>query len=206
MKRNGLTKLLFVVGMAAGLIIAGFYSCEKQSIEPQINKAESYKTLDMDNFLPHQIDICGDFTKKRLIRDDDGRTIGEVLVYNDLKYMYVLLHTTQNFFIKKAYMHAGENTRDFPVTDQGGLKYSDFNYAIGGLPFADVRRFKIPLTELRGKSYFSVMAEVKKKRLGAIENAWVEGRDFGTDGMVFLYNRNECLANPAIINQIAENE
>lgn len=206
MKRNGLTKLLFVVGMAAGLVIAGFYSCEKQSLTPNMDPADSYKKMDLNQYWPVRRDICGDYTKKRLIRDMNGSTIGEVIIYNDLKYMYVLLHTKENFYIKMAYMHAGANKEDFPSTTEGVLMHNEFKYVIGGLPLANVRRFRVPLRELNGKSYYSVMAEVKQKGFGRIETSWVEGRAFGTEGMIFLYDRNECEIMPGVMNPITENE
>lgn len=58
MKRNGLTKLLFVVGMAAGLVIAGFYSCEKETIVPNANTVAT-KTIGIDGYLPDLKQICG---------------------------------------------------------------------------------------------------------------------------------------------------
>lgn len=192
MKKN--VKYVFVAGaLALGITALTVYSCEKEVITP--NSPENRSSV----VLPDG-DICGKMVNKQLIREN-GRVMGEALLYNDTKYFYVELSSQEKgYYFADAYMHVASKPELLPVDKRGNVNIAKFEYSITAHNLQETRKFRIPLTSMKSKAIVAVTAEAKHMNMGDNENqekltVWIKGTEFGTGdikGQMFKYQKQIC--------------
>ena len=193
MKKN--LKYVFFTGLVAlGVAAVSVYSCEKEVITP--NSPENRST---SGVLPAG-DICGKMVNKQLIREN-GKVMGEALIYNDTKYFYVELTSQEKgYYFADAYMHIASRADLMPVDIEGNADISKFEYSITGRKLEETRKFRIPLSDLKPIAVIAVTAEAKHMNMGDNEHqekltVWIKGSQFGTGanrGQMFKYQRQTC--------------
>jgi hypothetical protein len=179
-------------------IVVGVYSCEKRIFTPQTDTAISD---DPTRFITEPGAVCGKILDKRIMKDQET-SVGEALVYNDGKYFYVLLNTKKGY-LKDAYMHVSSKYGSLPMTEDGTPIIEKFNNKITGERPSNLRKFRIPLTELSGTSYISVAAEYVQNLNNnnqKVHITWVEGKFFGTTNpaQIFDYKKQICYTDDAV--------
>jgi hypothetical protein len=192
MKKN--LKYVFLTGLVAlGVAAVSVYSCEKEVITPNSPENRSATVLPSG-------DICGKMVNKQLIREN-GKVMGEALIYNDTKYFYVELTSQEKgYYFADAYMHIASKAEFMPVDKRGNVNISKFEYSITGRKLEETRKFRIPLTSLKSKAIVAVTAEAKHMNMGDNEHqekltVWIKGNEFGTGeikGQMFKYQRQTC--------------
>lgn len=192
MKKN--LKYVFAAGVIAlGITAVSVYSCEKEVITP--NSPENRSAV----VLPDG-DVCGKMVNKQLIREN-GKVIGEALLYNDTKYFYVELTSQEKgYYFSDAFMHIASRAELMPLDAEGSVDISKFEYSITGRKLEETRKFRVPLTSLKPKAVVAVTAEVKRMNMGDNDHqekltVWIKGNEFGTGevkGQMFKYNKQTC--------------
>lgn len=197
MKKSNVKYFLILAVAALGIGAVSMYSCEKETILP--NEENLTKVdIDLKTEMPVASSICGEMIQQTIVKAD-GKVVGEAYYYNDTKYFYVILSTGRGYYMQDAYMDIQNDTRSFPTDKDGNPHVSEFKYSITGNPLSNVRKFRVDLSEMQGKSYISVTAQIrnflKGKFVGKYERAWIEGRAYGTTekGRMFLYTKSACL-------------
>lgn len=192
MKKN--LKYVFVAGVIAlGAAAVSVYSCEKEVITPNSPANRSAEVLPDG-------DICGKMVNKQLIREN-GKVMGEALLYNDTKYFYVELTShDKGYSFSDAYMHIASKAELMPVDAEGNVDITKFEYSITGRKLEETRKFRIPLSSLKPTAVVAVTAEAKHMNMGDNEHQekltiWIKGNEFGTGdvkGQMFKYKKQTC--------------
>lgn len=192
MKKN--LKYVFLTGLVAlGVAAVSVYSCEKEVITPNSPENRSAEVL------PDGA-ICGKMINKQLIREN-GKVMGEALIYNDTKYFYVELTSNEKgYSFSDAYMHIASKAELMPVDAEGNVDISKFEYSITGRKLEATRKFRVPLSSLKKTAIVAVTAEAKHMNMGDNEHqekltVWIKGNEFGTGtnkGQMFKYKKQTC--------------
>ncbi|TNF49428.1 MAG: hypothetical protein EP305_02855 [Bacteroidetes bacterium] len=191
MKKNVRMLILSAV-LLTGVVGVTMYSCEKETIVPNANTLAT-KTIGIDGYLPDIKQICGKVQNIDLVDANLGRSVGRAYVYNDKKNFFILLHTNEEIYMKTAYLDAQTSIEEIPQSG-GGFIMNDFTYNVGDLPATNIRRFKIPISEVLGKEYLACAVKLYSRTDPSRKGyAWVKGKSVGS-GMVFRYNMQECLS------------
>ena len=200
MKTSNLKYIFLAAGVALGVTAVSVYSCEKQNFVPNTDDAVSAYE-DPTKFITEPGAICGEMEEKYLI-NDQGKTIGQAIVYNDTKYFYVIATPSRGFLLDKAYMNVTDLVDEMPLDANGNVMLSKFEYKIESRPASTVRKFRIPLDQMRAESVISVAIDVVSSRAEArphrLYTAWIDGRELGNEGRMFAYTRQNCLTDDAV--------
>lgn len=190
----------FLVGGLVVLvaIVVTVFSCEKQIFTPQTDTAISD---DATRYITEPGAVCGKIIEKRIMKDQET-SVGEALVYNDGKYFYVLLNTKKGY-LKNVYMQLSPKYGALPLTEEGSPIIEEFNHKIVGERPSNMRKFRIPLAEIKGTSYIAVAAEYVQNVNNAnqkVHITWVEGKFFGTTNpaQIFDYKKQHCYTDDAV--------
>lgn len=194
MKKN-LKSILAIAAVATGVIAVSMYSCEKENIQPNDSLEEQVVMKDINTVLPDAMNLCGKMTKIALVETKSGNDIGSAYVYNNREYLWVVLNTRKGFYMKTAHMEMVENEKDLPtVLRTGELNYNKFKYLIDAEPPSNIRTFKIPMDEAKGKKIYSIMVKTRTDReTRYTTEAWVEGKiTFKGSGRAFNHVVDRC--------------
>lgn len=191
------------LGLAVSVItiVGVLYSCEKQDIQPMSSNDSVMKT---DSDLPIDIfdgrDICGEIERKALVVDGMGR-VGSVFVFNGTKYFYVYVSAFRNFSLRNAYLFTGTRA-ELPLNLDGDLEIKRFQHQIISDEASTTRVFRIPISEMHGRSVISLMVQAKNDQgdFSRYKNAWAQGKEYGTItiGHVLTYDKRICLVNDPV--------
>ncbi len=205
---NKKTKLRYFIAatiITLAVVAVSVYSCEKRVFIPNTDEAIADNP---DRFISEPGAICGNIVEKRIMKsaDDD---LGEALVYNDAKYFYVILTSKRGHYLKNAYMEVCDKFGQLPLDDKGAPEIAKFEYKIRRQPASTVRKFRVPIAEIKGNNYVAVAVEFVNQLNNdnqPIKLAWVDGKFFGTEdaGRVFTYTKQQCLTTPGETEQINE--
>ena len=202
MKKSNVKALLFVAVAAIGVTAVSMYSCEKEVITP--NNSEKLKVEDLT--VPTPDNYCGKLVEKSMIMDN-GKTVGEAIIYNDAKKLHVIVSTIKGYYMQDAYLHIGESIEDFPLDREGNPLISDFAYSIVGKKLSNVREFEVNLSVVPKASMIAVNTQIRRiqfnsaeeeKLVHKYERAWIVGKTFGNTwkGRAFKFGAIDCLLNP----------
>lgn len=189
--KSRILSVILLLGMTAIL-----FACMKETRQEERKiKIDEYNVYS-DETTPTIQGNCGTIHQKDLIRED-GQIAGNALVYNDQKYFYVELSTFQGFYMWDAYLHLTNKYGSFPMDQNNNPNLSHFSYTILGRPMSNMKKFRIPINELKGASYVSVAVETKflREEFNAMPvTAWVNGKVFGASskGRAFFYLKQIC--------------
>lgn len=195
MKKSNFKFFLLATVVSAGVVAASVYSCEKEEIIPN----ETTKNAESaDGFVTEPNGVCGVILEKDIV-DQQHKTVGQALIYNDTKYFYVVMSSYKSYEFTDVYMQIDDKYGDFPLDESGNPLLKEFEYSITGQPASHARKFKIPLTEMSGVSHLSVGAKVKMVMEGSTNTkpitVWVDGKFYGSDkiGRSFVFEKTACL-------------
>ena len=196
MKKNVRNMLIGVAAVAIGVSVT-VYSCEKEQITP--SSGVTGETLELKSVMPRASKICSEIVTKRMYRQGTKEFVGTAYLYNDPEHFYVLLFAEKGHYFKDAYMTSGASYKDFPFNSDGNLAFTDFKYSITSEPLSNVRRFIIPIGDIKDKKFMSVMAQVRHSNYADFkQRAWVAGRYLGSDqaGQGFVHEVELCKTEP----------
>lgn len=196
-KRKIMWRLTGLFGAMILGVLLFFISCEKEAVAPETNQSNllSQKEAEDVKMFP---DYCGDLMKKSILLED-GRKVGDAYLFNDTKYLYVRLVTSDQHLFHYVYLFAGK-PGTVPLDQEEIPLFKEFPYKIEVDNLTKARRFMIPLGELPVRMDISLMAEMKKEAQpitiprSRFQHAWVEGRYYGNGlfGKIFSYERKFC--------------
>jgi len=191
------------VGLGVAVLVTwgSMISCEKEAIRPNYsdNHLKSDQPSPPVDVIYQVSEICGEITSKRLMVGK-SETAGLVYFYNDSKFLYVDAHERGGYAMEDAFLFVGDR-EDIPLTMNGDLATSEFNYKVNSRELHSVIRFKVPLQELKGKFAVSLMIRVQKANGAAdqqkLRDAWAEGRQYSLNdfGKVFTLSKGICFVN-----------
>lgn len=113
--------------------------------------------------------------------------VGEVIVWNDLDYLYVMYVTTGDWYMTETHLHVADNLVDIPQTKKGNPIPGQFDYAKDHAPAVKEYTYMIPwtwepLTTLVIAAHAVVQMEIGVDEEGdpiyQEETAWGDGLDF----------------------------
>jgi hypothetical protein len=204
MKKSNLKLIFLAIGVVVGITAVSIYSCEKQQFVPHTTDAISD---DPTRFITEPGAVCGDMIEKRVITQTN-KHIANALIYNDTKHFYVILTPTKGNYIVDAYMEMADKIGEFPLDANGNVLYKEFEYAITGKDPSTMRKFRIPVQDIKGYSTGSIAVEVTsnpdrpdRKTIG-----WVDGKFIGSEvaGRIFPYTKGVCLTDNSTSNAPVE--
>ncbi len=171
-------------------------SCVKETMNEEKKILMDENISFSDETTPTIQGNCGTIHQKDLVRED-GMVAGNALVYNDKKYFYLELSTFQGIYMWNAYLHIANKYADFPMDQNNNPDIKQFTYTILGRPMTNMKKFRIPLSELSSASYVAVAVETKflKEEFNSSPTlGWVNGKVFGASskGRSFFYLKQIC--------------
>lgn len=215
--------------LGIGVLGASFYSCEKDEIvpltertTPVVNDHEQktgvYPGVP-EEYLQFQDDLeldenCGRTIVKPL--NVRGVKVGSVKIYNDEKSYIVEIESTDNYRLKRGFMHIAYGMSDFPLTEKGNPDYRRFTYNNRNPEEKEKMKFVVPLRFIKERFFLtSLVCEVINVRIkpdtqpeptGKVLLGWVKGLKYGDTqpGTAFLYKKQNCLTTEAEINNDLE--
>lgn len=193
MKKN-LKSILAIAVVATGVIAVSMYSCEKENIQPN-NATEEVVEKDITTILPDAMSLCGEITKTQLVSAQSGSTIGTAFIYNNKSTLWVVLYTKKGAYMKNAYLEIAEKVSDLPVNiRKNQLMFDKFTYRIDAEPASNVRVFKVPMKNIRNKTVFSAMVQIRTNGQNEFkERAWIQGKiGFNGGGQAFNHVLDRC--------------
>lgn len=196
MKNKKFTYIILASLIGVIAVSLSVYSCEKEVITPNSgNELNSDRNKPGD---PMPENYCGRTTELKLVADN-GSVVGTALIFNDTKYFYVRMKSSNDFLLGDAALHVAPEVLGFPLDENKNPNVSLFKYKIKGQELSHERSIIVPLSDMKGLSY--VAATVQAKALHSTEKhvmfvtTWIDGRQFGDSdkGRFFTYNKQECL-------------
>lgn len=204
MKKSNFKYFLIASVAVLGIVAVSIYSCEKQEFVP--NTAESISN-DPTRFITEPGAICGEMIEKNIVRSD-GRAVGKALIYNDVKYFYVIMTPNKGFLLGNSFMHIGSTIREIPTNGDGNPVLRSYKYTIDAEPSSNFRKFRIPIVEITGKNFVSVAIEAEKNTTTAEKpfTVWIDGQWMGNQqlGRTFVYTKQLCRTDDAVSNSDVE--
>lgn len=191
-KRRNIRIFFITLGITAGLGGLSMYSCEKESISPNPTTIHQEKTTrPIEGY-------CGDVMQKSIIFNSNNEEVGQALVYNDTRYFYVEINSWSDYLIEDAYLFIGTNRNQIPLDKFNNPDPSAYTYSIEGKPLNNIRKFRIPLSDMPGQSILSCAIEMRKPKNKGVatgeEYAWIDGFFIGASirGRYFGYDKQIC--------------
>jgi hypothetical protein len=204
MKKSNFKYFLIATVVVLGIVAGTVYSCEKQQFVPNTTEAISD---DPTRFVTEPGAICGKMVEKSVVRAD-GRAIGRALIYNDIKYFYVILTANRGYLLGNAYMHIGSAMKEIPADGEGNAILQNYEYTIDAEPSSTFRKFRIPIKDISGNNFISVAVESSKSTAPSEKPVIVciDGQFMGNDqkGRTFTYTKQICKTDNAQSNNEVE--
>lgn len=198
MKKSNIKYFLIAALVTVGVVGVSMYSCEKEDIQPT---TENLKSIDSDLSMAVPQNACGDVEEK-LLYLESGREIGKSVIYNDGTNLYVIIMTNKGAYMDDAFLHVCETFDEIPLDAKGNPLLSSFNNKIIEKPLNNLRKFTIPLTQVKESSMISASVQIRTKARDAqtegfepkYQSAWIGGKTYGTSrkGKAFIFEKNIC--------------
>lgn len=196
MKKKNLTYIILagLTGLVA--VCLSVYSCEKEVITP--NSAEKLKP---GSSMPET--FCGKVMEKELV-GENGAIIGTAVIFNDTKYFYVNMKSTNDYIFGDAAMHIATRPESIPVDQNRNPAVSEFDYKVKGQALSTNRSIIVPLSDMKGFSFVAVNVQAKAlhstEKHALFVSTWIDGREFGNTvkGRLFTYDKQECLTTEGV--------
>jgi hypothetical protein len=192
--------------LIAAITISFLPSCEKEELVPVENVdlpgSDGLNEPVEKGWAPSG--LCGKQVYKRLLLGNQEK-VGDVYLFNDADFLYVRIYADQGTLFRNVYLYVGPYS-SIPLNDQGNPLVTDFTYKIELNTLSEMRRFRIPLSEVPEAATIALHVQTRatlasQHQLHPIRPAWAEGKPFGTDGFgrLFYHKLGNCEADPTVI-------
>lgn len=204
MKKSNFKYFFIAAVVVLGVVAVSVYSCEKQEFIPNTTGSISN---DPTRFVTEPGAICGEMVETNIVKAD-GRAVGTALIYNDVKYFYVIMTPNKGYLLGNSFMHVGSTIREIPADGNGNPVLRNYEYTIDAEPSSRFRKFRIPISEITGKNFVSVAVEAEKDVTDADKSftVWIDGQWMGDQqmGRTFVYTKEICRTDEAESNNEVE--
>jgi hypothetical protein len=228
MKSNAKYFMLSAI-IGIGILGISFFSCEKDEITPlserttpvvndHQQKPGVYPSVPEESVQFQDDLVLGENCGKTIVKPLNvrGKKVGSVKIYNDEDSYFIEIESTDNYKLKRGFMHIAYKMSGFPLTEKGNPDYRRFMYSNRNPEQKDKMKFVVPLRFIKERTFItSLVCEVINVRVkpdnqpeptGKILLAWAKGTIYGdaAPGTAFLYKKQNCLTTDAEINNEKE--
>lgn len=199
---NSAKYLIAAMIIAVGIVGVTFYSCEKEEITPMeatvdnTIKANDQETDEEKFSFDNPQNICGEMSSNYML-SNEGKAVAKYFCYNDNDFFYMALIARKGMVINEAQLQLTTDFEKIPLDEQGNPDFKNFKHTIQGVEASVQKVFRIPISEVHGKTLVTGTAMVTDMMTDNNKpyRVWVAGKEFGNSlkGRVFNYTKGVCL-------------